>query len=65
MIKIPSWVCPYCNKEMYSSWTSLEDEIVVCIHCAGTFKNKYSEELKLRSDDICSTERSLIEEQKL
>jgi len=38
-----TWTCPYCGKTMHSAWDKRDDEAVVCIHCDGTFKNKYYE----------------------
>ena len=41
-----SWQCPYCGKTMHSAWDKRTDEAVVCIHCDGTFENKYYREKK-------------------
>lgn len=30
-----------CGKSMHSVWDKRTDEVVVCIHCDGTFKNPY------------------------
>jgi hypothetical protein len=35
------WTCPYCGKSMYSSWDKHTDEVVICVHCDGIFKNPY------------------------
>ncbi len=36
-----SWSCPYCGKAMYSAWDKHTDEVVICIHSDGIFKNPY------------------------
>lgn len=41
------WQCPHCGKTMHSSWDSRDDEVVICIHCDGTFTNPYFMEGKM------------------
>jgi len=41
-----SWQCPHCGKKMHSAWDDRENELIVCIHCAGTFVNPFYREEK-------------------
>lgn len=36
-----SWLCPYCNKRMYSSYGFDQKQLITCINCQLKFINPY------------------------
>lgn len=36
-----SWLCPHCNKRMYSAYDSREKMTITCLYCETTIINPY------------------------